>query len=74
MLGIGTSNSTMNLYMDGTKVDTASAPFMVGQALDADDMLMLSLGANMNNGPDQTQQRWFSDIGVYTTRPSLIAQ
>jgi hypothetical protein len=30
------------------------------------------MGANINNGPDQAQSRWWRELGVYKTRPSLL--
>jgi hypothetical protein len=34
-------------------------------------MITVELGANINNGPDLAQSRWFREFGIYTTRPSL---
>lgn len=32
---------------------------------------VVQLGANSNAGPDQAQHRWFREVGIYRTRPSL---
>jgi uncharacterized protein YjdB len=70
--GIGSSNATFRTYMDGQLVGTITGAFLNGQTLGPGWALTLEMGANINNGPDHAQSRWFRELGVYTTRPSLI--
>jgi hypothetical protein len=62
------------LYYDGAAVITISGAFLPGHnSIGAPgDLLILELGSNINNGPDAAQSRWWSDFGVYFTRPSLL--
>jgi uncharacterized protein YjdB len=72
MTGIGTAATTFRTYMDGQLVGAIQAPFLNGQTLGGGWSVMFEMGANMNNGPDRAQSRWWREFGVYTTRPSLI--
>ena len=72
LLGIGSSSASFTTYLDGRKVGTVSAPFLSGETIGAGWAVMFEMGANMNNGPDHAQSRWWREFGVYTTRPSLV--
>jgi hypothetical protein len=72
LTGIGTSSSVFTTYLDGKKIGTVSGAFLAGQTLGAGWNIMFEMGANMNNGPDHAQSRWWREFGVYTTRPSLL--
>lgn len=68
--GIGTVAATFTTYLDGKKLHTLSTPFLNGENIQGSYVLYLEMGANMNNGPDRAQSRWFKELGVYTTKPS----
>jgi hypothetical protein len=70
--GIGTSNATYTVYMDGKKINSINAAFLAGQSVGPGWAVTFEMGANMNNGPDSAQSRWFREFGVYSTRPSLV--
>jgi hypothetical protein len=72
ILGMGTSNTSFTVYLDGNRVDTINLPFLPGQSIGPGWAIQLEMGANINNGPDNPQSRWFRELGVYTTRPSLL--
>jgi hypothetical protein len=68
--GIGSSAVTFVAYLDGNLVQSITGPWFPGKNI-AGSILGLQLGANINNGPDQPQSRWFRELGVYTSKPSL---
>jgi hypothetical protein len=71
--GMGTNNMTYQIYYDGTLILEVSAPFLPGQTVGGPgQMIFLNIGANINNGPDNPQSRWFRELGIYTRRPSLL--
>jgi hypothetical protein len=73
MTALGTSATTMRLYLDGVQINSTTAPYLPGRTVGGPgQILFLLLGANINNGPDKAQSRWFRELGVYTTRPSLL--
>jgi hypothetical protein len=69
--GIGTASATFRTYKDGQPVGTLTSPFLNGQTLGPGWAITFELGANINNGPDHAQSRWWREFAVYTTRPSL---
>lgn len=72
MLGIGTSTATLNVYLDGKLMPgSISAAFLPGTTVGPGWAITFEMGANINNGPDHAQSRWFRELGVYTTRPSI---
>jgi hypothetical protein len=72
LLGIGTSSASFTTYLDGNKVGTINGTFLSGENVGIGWSIMFEMGANMNNGPDHAQSRWWREFGVYTTRPSLV--
>jgi uncharacterized protein YjdB len=70
--GLGTANATFSTWKDGVKLATINAPFLAGQTLGPGWAVTFEMGANMNNGPETAQSRWFREFGVYTQRPSLV--
>ncbi len=70
--GIGTSAVTFTAYLDGKQVQQITGPWFPGLAIAQGAVLGIQMGANINNGPDQAQSRWWREIGVYRTRPSLV--
>ena len=68
-LGMGTSSGTFKLYRNGVLISTLSQTYFNGIT---DAAITFALGANINNGPDDAQSRWFCEMGVYKSRPSLI--
>jgi hypothetical protein len=71
LLGVGASSTTFNVYMDGVLQLTLSGPVLPGRAIGTGWALALDIGGIINNGPDHAQSRWFRELGVYTTRPSM---
>jgi hypothetical protein len=72
MLGIGTTNAQFNIYLDGVLMPgSLSSSFLAGASVGPGWAITLEMGANINNGSDHAQSRWFRELGVYTTRPSL---
>lgn len=70
--GLGTTAQTCVIYKDGVAFLTlSSAPFYPSVTIGG-GTLTIELGANINNGPDLSQARWFREIGVYKARPSLL--
>jgi hypothetical protein len=67
---IGTNATNFRTYYDGRLIANITAPFTPN--VDPRRLIAIQLGANINMGPSQTQQRWFGEVGVYTTRPSLL--
>jgi hypothetical protein len=68
---MGTGNATYRVWVDGAIYMTVNAPFYPG-VTNMGGTLLMQLGANINNGPEQAQTRWFRDVGVYLTRPSML--
>jgi hypothetical protein len=70
---LGTSNATFVLYMDGAPVITISGAFLPGYGSvgGSGQLVVLELGSNINNGPDQAQSRWWREFGVYSSMPSV---
>ncbi len=69
--GHGTATPTMALYIDGVQVKTLAHPG-TNYTWANNALSFVELGANLDSGPDVVQSRWFSEFGIYTTRPSLI--
>jgi hypothetical protein len=72
--GIGTANALVSVYLDGVLFTSVTGSYLAeagtvvgGSATD----IIFEMGANINNGPDQEQYRWWREIGVYKSRPSL---
>lgn len=71
--GLGTANCISTLYMDGLVILTCTGPFFPGGTVGgAGQILFPNLAANINNGPDLAQDRWWREFGMYTKRPSLL--
>jgi hypothetical protein len=68
---ISSDSATFSVYLDGSLVKSLRAPFLSGATIGAGWAVMLELGANINNGPDHSQSRWFRELGVYASKPSL---
>lgn len=70
---MGTTSATYKTYVDGALLMTVNGAYYPGATIGGQGQtLLLQLGANINNGPEQAQTRWFREVGVYTTRPSLL--
>ncbi len=77
MLNLGTSSCTVNLYIDGA---TTPACTLTGPCLapggntygGAGQSWPIEMGANINMGPAVAQSRWWREIAMYRTRPSLL--
>lgn len=69
--GIGTAAATFSVYLDGSLVNTIAASFLDGQTVGPGWAVTFEMGANINNGPDHAESRWFREFGVYTQRPRL---
>lgn len=71
IFNMGASVATYRVWVDGVVTTTVNAPFYPG-VTNMGGTVLIQLGANINNGPEQAQSRWFRDVGVYTTRPSML--
>ena len=70
--GLGTSTTTLTFYLDGVQVLQISGPWFPNESIGgANTDIVVEMGANINNGPNQVQSRWWREIGVYKSRPSL---
>jgi len=71
---IGLGNSVAKLYRNGLLLyTTPNLDILPGEgAFGGAWAYVIKLGTNINNGPDQVQSRWFSEFGMYPTRPSLF--
>lgn len=73
-LGIGTASCVFNIYLDGVLQSSISEQFFPGVSVGGSGWAVtLEMGANMNNGPEDAQTRWWRELGVYTARPSFIS-
>ena len=70
--GHGTGDPTMALYIDGVVVKTLARVTGSPFTWNNNNFGFVELGANLDSGPDALQSRWFSEWGIYDTRPSLI--
>lgn len=68
--GVGTSTASLSAYLDGKLVGKVDGPFLRNQV--GPWTVMYEAGANINNGPDHAQSRWFREFGVYTSKPGGI--
>lgn len=61
---------TLEVFRDGVLLSTVTGPW----AAEGDPRVLASmeLGANINAGPDFNQQRWWRDVAVYSTKPTMI--
>jgi hypothetical protein len=71
IFNLGTNSTTFRVYMNGTQIGELVAPILPGSSIGAGWALTLAMGANINNGPEQAQARWFREISLYRSRPSL---
>ncbi len=69
--GHGTATPTVALYIDGVQVKTLAHPG-TNYTFASNNSGFVELGANLDSGPDTVQSRWFSELGIYDTRPALI--
>lgn len=70
---IGTDSATFSTYLNDALgvprlVHTLKGPFLKGQTLGPGWAITFEMGANINNGPDHAQSRWFKEFGVYTSK------
>ena len=72
LIGLGSPQVTFIAYRNGVLLKTISGPFFPNQPVAVGAALDLQMGANINNGPDQQQSRWWRELGIYTSRPSLL--
>lgn len=72
--GIGTATCVSRIYLDGELFsELPPLPWLATSTIGGPDTLMIfEMGANINNGPDQEQYRWWRELGVYQARPSLL--
>jgi hypothetical protein len=70
--GIGTASCVVTVYRDGVQFSQVSGSWLVGSTIGgASTQILFEMGANINNGPDQEQNRWWRELGIYKSRPSL---
>ncbi len=65
--------ATFRIYYDGNVIQQVNGPFYPAGTIigGRGQTVTLQMGANINNGPDGAMTRWFREIGIYFTRPSL---
>lgn len=65
------TTATLTLYRNGQQIaSTLTNRFQT--SLGDRQLLDLQLGSTLNSGPTVPQQRWFRDVGIYRTRPSML--
>jgi hypothetical protein len=65
------TTATLTLYRNGQQIaSTLTNRFQT--TLGDRQLLDLQLGSTLNSGPTVPQQRWFRDVGIYRTRPSML--
>jgi len=73
MFNFGTNSATYRVYLDGVQLTQIVGPFYPGQvAASVSRLTQLDVGANINNRPELPQSRWWREIGIYHTRPSML--
>ncbi len=70
MTGLKSSTARSQVFFDGTLYNDISRPWAPTNT--ANNVNGVEFGANINNGPDQIQSRWIREIGIYSTRPSML--
>jgi hypothetical protein len=70
--GVGTAQTTAWVYRDGVLLKNITGPWFANTVIPANAVLDVQMGANINNGPDVAQSRWWREFAVYPTRPSLL--
>ncbi len=65
--GMGSANCMFSIYRDGVLLLTMG-PFLINGP--PNNFHSVSWGDVMNNGPNQAQNRWFREVGIYFRRPS----
>jgi hypothetical protein len=67
--GMGTTSGRLTLWLDGTQIiDISGSLRFTG----GPEFYSFQFGANINNGPDKAQSRWWREVGVYAARPSMV--
>ncbi len=65
-----TSNVTLEIYMDGVLKKSITGGYFPGSS-QALMLTAMDIGSNINHGPGAAQSRWFGNIGIYYSQPSL---
>jgi uncharacterized protein YjdB len=73
IFGLGGSTVTYRVYMDGVMLRELVGPFIPNQVVGGNGWaFQFEVGANINNGPEQAQSRHWRELGIYTSRPSML--
>jgi hypothetical protein len=65
------TTATMTLYRNGQQIATTLTNRYLTTLGDR-QLLDIELGSTLNSGPTVPQQRWWREVGVYRTRPSML--
>ncbi len=73
VFNMASASATFRIYYDGNVIQQVNGPFYPAGTIigGRGQTITLQMGANINNGPDGAMTRWFREIGIYFTRPSL---
>jgi hypothetical protein len=65
------TTATMTLFRNGQQIATTLTNRFLTTLGDR-QLLDIELGSTLNSGPTVPQQRWWREVGVYRTRPSML--
>lgn len=73
MENLGSSNYRLALYLNGTAImNFTGQSFFPLQGGSVAGATQFQVGEQLNNGPDQAWDRTWKEVGMYSTRPSLL--
>jgi hypothetical protein len=65
------TTATMTLFRNGQQIATTLSN-RYQTTLNDRQLLDIELGSTLNSGPTVPQQRWWREVGMYRTRPSML--
>jgi hypothetical protein len=68
---INANTATMTMFRNGQQIATTLTN-RYQTSLNDRQLLDIELGSTLNSGPTVPQQRWWREVGMYRTRPSML--